>query len=229
MDFDMQDIVERLDYYFYSSFSNKDKLAKVIHEFRNIIEEEINNEQKNKSILNEFIKLINLIASTNCEPAVLILKNEDNKYDMYIFKSGVSVTNNEVFSSEEFMKKIRKEAINGFVIGDISPKDVLNFLKAYYLYRQKPEQDKSALNISYNYDKWCLEMTTIMDKFDGIEKGTSMNLRNVILYDDDALPYNLDYLDKYKVGCSNDFERILRDVCKDKYLGTSLSKVQGWW
>lgn len=74
-------------------------------------------------------------------------------------------------------------------------------------------------------------MASTLEKLGSYAANQAIKLENIILYDDDALPYSLEYLNEYREHdvYQKDFDKILTNVCKDKYLGTNLSKGVRWW
>lgn len=197
------------------------------------IKEELDKEEmkEEKDSYLEFRRLINIIMRFNCSPAIFILKNNLGNFDFYIYKKGIMACLDSLVSSEAFFIANLKSNIDGFVIENVKPIEALNFLKAYYIFRDKPELDREANNPVIAYNKRCLEMSSTLEKFDGYATNQAIQLENIVLYDDDALPYSLDYLDACRDNndTNKDFDKILANVCEDKYLGTNLSKGVSWW
>lgn len=213
------------DYLYYSR--NREALKQLVDKIKGALQDE---EQKNETnVYSDFDKLVELIDNTDCNPALLILKNQNEKFDMFAFKKGITIKFSELASSEEFLKRIRKSPDEGFVISDVEAEDMLNFLKAYYIYRGKPKQVKNAQNITYDYNHKCLEMTSSLEKYDGLESDYNLQLKNIILYDIDVLPYDLNCLDSYYRKNNEYFSDILKVVREDKYIGLKLSPVKRWW
>lgn len=178
-----------------------------------------------------FINLIRELESNNyMEPVLLVLKNNQDLFDLYIFPKTIVVNFDEIISSEQLFAKIRKEKIkNGKVLPDIPFDCIFNFLKAYYIYRGKVEISNTSNNPAYNYNNQCLEMKSVTDLFLDTDSKRPVKISNMLIYSDDALPYSLDYLDDYIDSLSTryhkqSFEHILKDVIKDKYLGSTLTK-----
>lgn len=232
--FDIERFVDELSDYFKYSY-NKEKLFSLLQEIQTHLYAYYDGEkvENAKSAYDNFVLMIKLFDEYVSSPLVLILKNESSKFDFYIFRNGLEVRFDEVISSERFMTKLREKPQKGMVISDVESKEVLDFLKAYYLFRREPKIESDVQNIIYNYDKSCLEMLSILEKFEGINERLSLKVDNTILYDNDALPYDLGYLDRYKKMSlnrnGNNFEDILKRVREDKYLGTSLNRVGNWW
>lgn len=232
--YDIERFVEELEDYLKYSY-NKSKFWELLKEFQQTIEENkrLNEGKTISETYDRFSDLIHLFSnSTYSEPLVLILKNNLENFDFYVFRHGLEIELNEVVSSENFMDKIRNNPREGMVIGNVKPKEALDFLKAYYIFRGEVKQSETAQNITYEYNNECLEMLSILDKFDGTENNASLEVKNTILYDNDALPYELSYLDNYRKNVAHDntkFKEILKNVRGNKYLGTSLRKVTRWW
>ncbi len=189
---------------------------------------EINSKEK---LLIQLIREIENTSSNN--PTLIILKNENDLFDMYIFKQEISVTYDDVSSSEKFFAKVRNKKLTGRIIPDIPFYSLFTFLKAYYIHRGKVEINQTSNNPAYEYNNNCLEMQSTTDLFADIDKQNYLRLNNCLIYSDDALPYSLDYLDDYIENHTYfskpmDFEIVFKDVKEDKYGGTTLSKFIGW-
>lgn len=184
-------------------------------------------------------KIANLIRMLEYEKdnaVILILKNKNSFFDMFIFKREVSFAPINVATSEALLETIRKNPIDGYVIENISDEDILIFLKAYYVYRKSPEVSKTAMNLVNEYNYECLEMASFKEKFSRNDLSTPISLKSIILYDDEALPYHLDYLNDYHKEIENrrtsssygtDFRYIMKEVREDRFIGMSLQKYKG--
>ncbi len=215
---------------FYSN--NKQEIISVAKEIKLALEENDGLENVKNRVYNDLKTLIRAVVGNSGEPIILILKNEDNKFDIYAFRHCLEISLNALVSSENFLEAVKRTRPSGMVIADVTATEVINFLKAYYLYREAPKKDKEALNEVYAYNRECLEMISILEKYDGLDADVTVPLKNIILYDGDALPYDLSYLDKYKGTNSEtlgEFDNVLDRVCENKYLGTTLTKVSRWW
>lgn len=231
--YNIERFVDDLEDYLKYSY-NRETLFELMQKLQLKIDEnkDLNKDLIVSSAYANFEKLIDLFERYTAEPLILILKNANQEFDMYIFRNGLNVCLNDIVSSETFMSKLRETPEDGMIIDNIKPEEVFNFLKAYYLYRKYPVQDPEALNQTYIYSKDSLELTSILEEFGDGAENVSINKKNAIIYDNDALPYSLEYLDIYKKFLHTgevEFADILRDVRENKYLGTSLKKVCGWW
>lgn len=170
---------------------------------------------------------------------ILILKNKDGLFDLYAFKNFVPAAAINVATSEAFLDYLRRKPIDGWIIDNIPADDVLVFLKAYYLYREEPEISKDANNLVNEYNHLSLRMISIDNYFDENNLASIDTLGNVVLYDKDALPYSLEYLDEYRKKQLFDtdtnkrnpyytFDKVLKMVRDDKYIGMSVRKYGRW-
>lgn len=179
----------------------------------------------------EICSLVELIGNPAKQCSVIILKNKMELFDMFIFEKEVSIALTNLASSESLEEMIRRNPMDGCVIENVSSDDILVFLKSYYIHRKEPSQSPTALNLVPEYDSECLEMASINDKFSESEPLNRIPLKYIILYDKEALPYHLGYLDNYKKEIKSSFYQyrfcdILKEVRQDRFLGTSLKKFQ---
>lgn len=226
--YNIGNIIENFDDYLDYSF-NREMIRRVVNKIKIALKEE---DYGNGDVYGDFTTLIKLITESSCSPAIIVLKNKNELFDMFIFKHGITANFNELISSEIFVDRLKEICKVGFVISDITSDDLLNFLKAYYIYREEPKPVSSAQNFTYDYNNSCLEMTTPLEKFEGLKNDYSMELTNIILYADDALPYSLGYLNSYKKSSAKsnyDFAKVLKNVRENKYLGMKLHHVRDYW
>lgn len=138
-------------------------------------------------------------------------------------------------TSEAFLDYLRRNSVEGWVIDNVSAEDILIFLKTYYLYRLEPEISKDTNNLAMEHSYLSLEMVSINNYFNENDLSNIVSLDDVLLYDKEALPYNLDYLDNYRkrniidVGTNQrnkscTFDKVLQMVREDKYIGMSLKR-----
>lgn len=229
---DVENFIDELAVYLTTTYGSS-MLGKIVLEIQEKIDQNTDLLSKKKPTLevyDKFVKVVGLFSQLPSAPVVLILKNENEKYDMYIFRNDVQISLKEVASSEIFMDKIRTNPRDGMVIGDVELKEIQDFLKAYYIFRQDPKLVKNAQNRVYDYNSFCLEMSSMADKFMGYADEELLRVKNTIIYADEVLPYSLEYLDNYKKkNYKISFGEILNEVREDKYLGTSLMKVESRW
>lgn len=214
---------------YFNSYEGKERLEY----FSKIIDTYFRKEQTTSE--NDFdtkiTYLIEEIERKNAKVSFVILKNKRDLFDIFVFFDEVEFPMINLVSSESFEEFIRRNPATGKVIENVSPDDVLIFLKAYYIYREPAKESDTALNLTYEYSSKCLEMTSISEKYKGIEPLEKIPLKFIILYDDEALPYSLEYLSKYQESVAQrkkmhryGMNIALGEVRNDRFLGTSLRR-----
>lgn len=177
-----------------------------------------------KEFYDKTTRLVKSIERNEKDTSIVILKNKDNLFDMFIFYRELLLDRSKVSSSEDFLNEVRTKDLNGFVIENILSEDVLIFLKAYYIYREDAPISEDANNLVRDYSYKSLEMVGIKEMFCS-EDSSEVNLKNVILYDDEVLPYSLEYLDKYRKTKEEEvFSSIIEKVADDRFVGMSLTR-----
>lgn len=175
------------------------------------------------------VHLIKEIEKNKQEAVIIILKNKHSLYDIFIFKKKVEFSAINLVSSEVLEDTIRRNPVYGFVIENVSSQDILVFLKAYYIYRKDPHVSLEANNMFNEYSSESLEMLSIQEEFGQMDPDTKLPLKSIILYEAEALPYNLGYLDEHRKTIRRewyDLEDIIKDVREDRFLGMSLKKYR---
>lgn len=176
--------------------------------------------------------LVRLMENENKKCSVFILKNKNDLFDIYFFEEEVEFAFVNLVSSEALENTIRENPVNGYVIDNVSSEDILVFLKAYYIYRRDPSLSKTSLNLVTEYDYDSFEMAFIDEKFNAHEPKQKISFKHIILYDKEALPYNLNYLNDYKEKNINsktgerffNFPILVSNVRENRFLGMSLRK-----
>lgn len=203
------------------------KFLKIINESL-VVSSSTSNDEFDEKICN----LIEEIEKEKNDEVIIILKNKNNYFDIYIFEEEVSFSVINLVSSEIFLDTLRRNPIDGYVIENISDDDILVFLKSYYIYRKSPQMSSTALNMVNQYNYECLELAAINDKFKGDNLERKVDLKSIILYDKDALPHYLEYLNDYHEEIealrarnkSYSLKNVMHNVRNNRFLGMSLKK-----
>lgn len=178
-------------------------------------------------------KLIMTVEKSYRAYSVIILKNENDLFDIFAFGNKLDFALVNLVSSEAFLDNLRRNPLDGYVIDNVSSDDVLIFLKAYYLHRKDPSLSQTSLNPVLEYNNYSLEMASIDEKFNEDDLGRKVPLQYIFLYDKAALPYSLSYLDEYKKtlfdnkgNCMLDFFSLIKRVRQDRFIGMKLQKIK---
>lgn len=181
-------------------------------------------------------KIVNLfwsIVEKRYEAVIVILKNKNELYDVFIFDDKVELPMISLVSSEAFEDMLRRNPLKGSVIENIDADDIIIFLKAYYISREEPNISSTALNLVNEYSPDCLEISSIQEKFVRFDPMKKLELKNIILYDKEVLPYSLSYLNEYRDSTIKDrgtghyaLRSAINEVTRDRFLGMSVQKYR---
>lgn len=185
------------------------------------------------SFTNKIVNLLWNIKEKELESVIVILKNKNGFYDIFIFDDKVELPMISLVSSEAFVDMLRRDPLCGSVIENVESDDIVIFLKAYYICRDEVPISSTALNLVPEYSPNCLEMVSIQEKFARMNPMNKLELKNIILYDKDVLPYSLGYLNDYRKRTINDrgtgryaFTSVINEVRQDRFLGMNIKRYR---
>lgn len=225
---DIEGFIENF-HYLLNSPSSLESLINFVRDIKALVREENYETDFDKKAA----QIVHMVETSFNGGAILILKNSKSLFDVYIFDHEVSFSPINVTSSETLQDTIRRKPEKGWIVDNVLPEDILVFLKAYYVYRDEPGVSSSANNIVNEYGNTCLEMKSIGEKFKSDDLMREIPVSWALLYDSEALPYHLGYLNKYREEVAymkeHDqwyrFSSTLDTVRKNKFLGMSLTRL----
>lgn len=189
----------------------------------------LNEKGESTSVISERLIKVGNILETFPNPVIVILKNDKDLFDMFVFEDAVEFNAIDLVNSNNCIRRVLSSGICGSIINNLSITDAFTFLKTYYICRKKTRYDSTKNNEVLEYYNGCLNIVSYNDMFKSQSADFNRTkLKNIILYNDEIVSYPLNYLDNYKnsnrdYGFKYTYEKIL----KDEYFGSSLRKYNG--